>query len=146
MKRLIITAFFAFLFVGLSAQTIGCKLATINDGKHHTETEPIVKRYNNILGQLDSKYIETKDRIGDMLTVAKRELANDGLSEPLINIMEGINLLNDKYTTSKKFADNVTLYIILRHKGHSHSASLQNMQMLLNAGSMDEIMKEMGLR
>jgi len=146
MKRLILTTFFAYLFAGLSAQTIGCQLATINDGKHHTETEPIVKRYNNILNQLDSKYIETKDRIGDMLTVAKRELAHDGLSEPLINIMEGIYLLNDNYTTNKKFADNVSLYIILRHKGHSHSASIQNMQMLLNAGSMDEIMKEMGLR
>lgn len=146
MKRLILTTFFAYLFVGLSAQTIGCQLATINDGKHHTETEPIVKRYNNILNQLDSKYIENKERIGDMLTVAKRELANDGLSEPLINIMEGINLLNDRYTSNKKFADNVTLYIILRHKGHSHSASIQNIQMLLNAGSMDEIMKEMGLR
>jgi hypothetical protein len=124
---------------------MGCKLATISDDKYHTDSEPIVKRYNNILNQLDSKYIENKERIADMLTVAKRELANDGLSEPLINIMEGINLLNDKYTTNKKFAENVTLYIILRHKGHSHSATIQNMQILLNAGSMEAIMKEMGL-
>ena len=146
MKRLFLTLFLAYLFVGIIAQTMGCKLATVSDGKYHADSEPIVKRYNNILSQLDNKYIETQERIADMLTVAKRELANDGLSEPLINIMEGINLLNDRYTTNKKFSDNVSLYIIFRHQGHSHSATLQNMQMLLSAGSMDAIMKEMGLR
>ena len=146
MKRLCFTVILTFLITVINAQTMGCKLATISDGKYHTDSEPIVKRYNNILNQLDNKYIETDERIADMLSVAKRELADDGLSEPIINIMEGINLLSDKYTRNKKFADNVTLYIILRHKGHSHSATIQNMQKLLNAGSMDEIMKEMGLR
>lgn len=146
MKRILLTIFLTFLFVEMSSQTWGCKLASISDGYIHTDSEPIAKRYNNILNQLESKYIETQERIADMLTVAKSELANVGLSEPLINIMEGINLLNDKYTTNKKFAEYVTLYIILRRKGYTHIETIQNMQVLLNVESMDAIIKDMGLK
>jgi hypothetical protein len=146
MKRLLLVLFVAQISVQAYNQTLGCKLATVSDGKYHTENDAIVKQYNNILNQLSNKYIESKERIGDMTTVTKNELAKDGLSEPLINIMVGINLLSDKYTTNKKYADNVALYIMLRHQGRSHASTLQNMQMLLNAGSIYEIMKELGLR
>lgn len=146
MKKLVFISTFVFCTLCGFSQTIGCKLATVSDGKYHTESDPLVKRYNKILTQLDNKYVETNERIADMTTVAKNELANDRFSEPLINIMEGINLLSDKYTSNKKYADNVSLYIILRHQGNGHSSAVQNMQKLLNTGSMDAIMNEMGLR
>ncbi len=146
MKKSLLLVGMCLLSLNVIPQSIGCKLATVSDGRYHSEDDAIVKQYNNILNQLDNKYIETKIRIADMTTVAKNELAKDGLAEPLINIMTSINLLSDRYTSNKKYADNIALYIILRHQGRSHQNAIQNMQKLLSAGSMDEIMKEMGLR
>jgi cell division protein ZapA (FtsZ GTPase activity inhibitor) len=146
MKALIFISIVILLGDTTFGQTIGCKMASVSDGKYHSENEAIVKQYNNIFNQLAAKYIESKERIADMTTVAKDKLAESGQSEPLINIMTGINLLSDKYTTNKKYADNIVLYISLREQGRSHENTLQNIQKLLNVGSMDEIMKQLGLR
>ena len=126
--------------------TMGAKMALLSDGKYHSDNEPISKRYENIMNQLDYKYVETKDRIADMTSVCKKELVNIGVEEPLINIMNDILLLNDRYTTNKKYADNIVLYITLRNVGNDHTKTIQGMQNLLNTGSMDQVFKAMGLR
>ena len=135
-----------FLATNLSAQSMGLKLATISDGKYYTEADSLVKRYNNILNQLDAKYIETKEQIGDMTSVAKKELASIGLSEPLINIMEGISRLIDQNTQKKEYADNIVCYIILRSKGFNHVDTLKTLQDLLTPMSMESVMKSIGLK
>jgi len=120
-------------------QSLGYKMATIDTKEYYSETDPLVKRYNNMFDQLDVKFIESEDRIADMTVVAKNELEKIGLNEPMINIMEGICRLVDVNTKTRKYADNVSCYIIFRSQGFNHSAALKEMQDLLTVMSMETI-------
>ncbi|MCJ7449358.1 MAG: hypothetical protein MUO72_16910 [Bacteroidales bacterium] len=142
-------AFYLLLFMSLlnlsnvQGQSLGCKMATVDTKKYYTETDPLVKRYNNMFNQLDVKYLETKDQIADMTVTAKNELENIGLSEPMINIMEGICRLTDTKTKSKRYSENVSCYIIFRSQGFNHSDTLKKMQDLLAIMSMESIIKSL---
>lgn len=132
-----------FYATNLSAQSLGCKMATVDTEKSYSETDPLVKRYNNMFNQLDSKYIETKQQIADMTVVAKNELEKIGLTEPMINIMEGICRLIDRNTRTMKYAENISCYIIFRSQGFNHSEALKNMQDLLTVTGMESIIKSL---
>lgn len=125
----------------LNSQSLGCKMATVDTKKYYTETDPLVKRYNNMFNQLDVKYLENKDQIADMTVTAKNELEKIGLNEPMINIMEGISRLTDANTKNKKYADNISCYIIFRSQGFSHYDALKKMQDLLSVMTMDSIIR-----
>ena len=96
-----------------------------------------------MFNQLSSKYVETEQRIADMTVVAKDELEKIGLREPMINIMEGICRLTDRKTKSKKYADNVSCYIIFRSQGFDHTEALIKIQDLLSVMGMESIIKSL---
>jgi len=144
MRTKLFICFFAVTFfkiANISGQSLGCKMATVDNEKYYTEEDPLVKRYNNMFNQLDVKYIETKQQIADMTVVARKELANIGLKEPMINIMEGICRLIDRNTQNKKYSDNVACYIIFRSQGFNHTQALAKMQDLLSIMSMESIIR-----
>jgi len=129
----------------LSAQSLGYKLAMVQTGKVAIEDDLLTKRFNSLLKQLDEKYTENQTQIADMTVTAKNELNKEGISQPMINIMESINLLIDLKTKVKSYADNITVYIILRHQGHNHVDAIKNLQDLLTLMSMQEIKKALGI-
>jgi len=122
---------------------MGCKLATVDDGKYHTEDSPITKRYNNMLNQLDVKYSESKLEIADMTVKGKSLLKEIGLSTPMIDIMEGINMLKDVNTKTKKYSDNVSVYVIYRSNGYDHLNALAEIQARLYITGMESIVKSL---
>jgi hypothetical protein len=132
-------------FSNLSAQSIGYKLAVIEKNGYVSENDLLVKRFNNIVNQLDIKYIENKEQIGDMTVSGRNQLIEMGIKEQMINVMEGICRLTDLYTKKKQYSDNVSCYLILRSKGFSHDEALKKLQDLLNSMSMEEIKKSIGL-
>ena len=105
----------------ISGQSIGYKLAVIERNTYVSEEDPLVKRFNNMVYQLDIKYVENKEQIGDMTVAGRNQLRKIGITEPMINMMEGINRLVDIYTKKKQYADNVSCYVIFRSKGLGHS-------------------------
>src|SRR4030042_6157674 len=84
----------------LSAQSVGYKLATIENNGYVDEDDLLVKRFNNIVNQLDIKYIENKEQIGNMTVAGRNQLIKIGISQQMINIMEGISRLIDTHSTS----------------------------------------------
>lgn len=141
MKSIILVLICVLFTFSLSAQSLGAGLALLDTGKHYSETDPLPKRYNNILNQLADKYIESKERIADITVVGKKELADVGLSEPMINMMEGILKLRDVYTITKRYSENVSVYVVIRGRGRDHAEALAGLQSLLSQFSMETILK-----
>lgn len=125
----------------ISAQSIGAKLAMLDTGKPLTDSDLLSKRYTNILHQLTLKYIESDERICDISTVGKRLLNEAGIDESMINIMEGILKLQDLKTRTKKYSENVSMYVAARQNGNSHYEALSKLQDLLSQISMETIVK-----
>lgn len=67
------------LATGLSAQTMGYKLAVIEKKGCVSENDPLVKRFENIITQLDLNYIENKEQIGDKTVTGKNQLERVGI-------------------------------------------------------------------
>jgi hypothetical protein len=142
MKKLFILLFGMFLFFNtMSAQSIGCKLAMLDTGKSLTDGDLLSKRYSNILHQLTLKYIESEERICDISVVGKRLLNESGIDESMINIMEGILKLRDLKTKTKKYSENVSIYVAARQNGNGHYEALSKLQDLLSQVSMETIVK-----
>lgn len=141
MKSIILILVCSFFTFSIYAQSWGVKLAMIDTGKSYSENDLLPKRYNNILEQLTYKYVESKERIADLTVVAKRQLEKVGLSEPMINIMEGILKIKDVKTITKQYADNTAVYITIRQNGRDHAEALADLQSLLYQFSMETIVK-----
>lgn len=129
---------------GLSAQTMGYKLAVIEKKGYVSENDPLVKRFENIITQLDLKYIENKEQIGDKTVTGKNQLERVGIKEPMINIMEGISRLEDIHTKKKQYGDYVACYVIFRSQGFGHLGALERLQLLLKRMSMEDIKRSLG--
>jgi len=115
------------------------KLAVLNHGGYVPPDDITVSRFRFLLGQLASKFGETPERIANMSVKARNSLAEKGVSETLLNIMEGMNQIVDRPGTYGKdpYANFLTLYVVLRTTGKTHEYAVNNLR---------GVIRELGLR
>ena len=108
----------------LNAQSIAYKLAVLEKGGYVSENDASVKRFENLLSQLDSKYQLGKQKIADM-TYKIKEVSNDrGLKVSLIKVMEGASQID-----SKNYAEYLGMYLTLLEKGYKHDEILDSIKL-----------------
>lgn len=98
-----------------------------------SEDNLIVKRFDNLLGQLDNKYVENEQQLGDMTYKAKQLLEERGIKESMIKMMEGMNLLFNQKLENQKYAEYISSYIVSRTKGQNHDEAVKGLQELLKS-------------
>lgn len=112
--------------------SLGYKIATIETGNYLSENDLIVKRYNSLLKQLDNKYVESENRISEMTLAAYQQLLDDGIKESMVNIMEGLNSVFSQKQPNIKYAEYVSIYVVMRKSGVSHYDTIKDIKALLN--------------
>ena len=127
---------FVVLFVSLitltvvvhaAGESMEYKLACI-DGK--CGDKMVEARFRSLLHQLSSTYAENPEQIADMTVRAQQLLKEKGVSEKLLNIMEGMNQLFSR-TKGLKYAEYAAAYITLRVQGQSHASAIRGLKALL---------------
>jgi hypothetical protein len=78
--------------------------------------EAKISRIRTLLAQLDSKYPENDQQIGDMTAAAYNEIQKKGHSASIIGIMEAMIKVSES-KTKITYADAVTSYALLRVSG-----------------------------
>lgn len=111
-----------------SKESIEYKLACINAGKRVPRDHLTVARFKSLLQQLFHSYVEDKQQIADMSVKAQEILMEDGISENLITIMEGMNKIFYKSIENQKYANYISTYMTLRNKGFSHNEAIESLQ------------------
>ena len=125
--RLILLLMVSLLFgtSNLSAQSIAYKLATLEKGGYVSEDDKLVKRFDNLLTQLDKKYKLNEQQIGDMTYKLKELLKEKGIDCSMIKVMEGANKVK-----IKTYAEYLGYYLTLREKGYNHDDTIESLKLL----------------
>ena len=76
-------------------ESVEYKLAVVDRGGYVAPDDVVVARFGSLLQQLGSKFGETPERIGDMTVACRNSLREKGVSESIVNIMEGMNRVVD---------------------------------------------------
>lgn len=149
-KTKVISLFSILIFLAsisnLHAQSIGYKMAVIEKNGYVSENDLLVKRFDNLLQQLDKKYVDDKQQIAGKTVTAKQILEEKGIKESMINIMEGMNKiydLNNSY--NRKYIDYSTCYVIFRVNGYNHDKSLSLLQESINTYGIKGALKKLGI-
>ena len=107
------------------------KLANINARGHVSPNHITVSRFQNLLAQMSGKFIENEQQIADMSVKAIELLENEGVSEHLINIMEGLNSLpvtaKGLPSSWREYRQYVALYVSARTK-LSHDEAIKGLR------------------
>ena len=109
------------------------QLAVI-DGVQSDATK--VNRYRSLLKQLARTYSEDEQKIGDVTVKAMTMLEKEGVTESLLNIMEGMNHVYSIGTPNKSYASTTAVYVTLRTRGWSHNRAVSGVSGLVQDGLM----------
>lgn len=105
--------------------TIAYKLATLESGGYVSDSDQIVKRFDNLIQQIEIKYILDKQQIGDMTYKLKEVAANRGITVSMIKVMEGATQVNNI-----TYAEYLGQYLTLIEKGYTHEKTLLTIKLL----------------
>ena len=109
------------------------QLATINAGQPVSSSDPNIKRFDNLLTELSSKYVEDKERIANITVKSHGMLKKEGISTSLLEIMEGMNQLVSEKASINKYPEFIAMYHTLRKAGDSHEDAVLNTIALLRS-------------
>jgi len=129
----------------LHAQSIGYKMAVVEKNGYVSENDLLVKRFDNLLQQLDKKYIDDKQQIADKTVTAKQILEEKGIKESMIKLMEGMSTIYDTKNKYKKYNEYLSCYLILRIQGRNHDETIKVLQSLLNSLGIQGLLKSLGI-
>lgn len=110
-----------------------------------SENDLLVKRFDNLLIQLDNKYVGDKQQIADKTVKSKQILEEKGIKESMVKLMEGMNIINDPKNINKNYDEYLTCYIILRAEGRNHDETIKVLQELLNSLGIQGLLKFLGI-
>lgn len=113
------------------ASMVAQQLATIEAGGHVAKDDITVARFRSLLDRLSSMYAEDRQEIADDSVTAQRLLRDDGISESLMKIMEGLSQLFTTQVKNQKYREYVAAYVTLRGEGKSHSDAIRGLQAFL---------------
>jgi len=114
-------------------ETIEYKLACIDAGRRVDQDDIKVARFRSILRQLSETFVEDRQQIADMSVKGQQMLKQEGISETLLNIMEGMNQLFSTTVANQKYAEYITAYLTLREKGQPHEQAIKGIQGILRS-------------
>jgi hypothetical protein len=60
-------------------------------------------------------------------------LRDEGMAETMLNMMEGINKIFYSRIENQKYAEYLSVYVVLRTKGQTHSEAISGLQALMRA-------------
>lgn len=114
-----------------AGESIEYQLACINAGRRVAQDDITVARFRSLLRQLSHTFVEDPQQIADMSVKGLQMLKQDGISESLLNIMEGMNQLFSTKVANQKYAELIAAYLTLRDKGQSHTQAIAGLQGIL---------------
>lgn len=114
-----------------AGESIEYQLACINAGHRVAQDDITVARFSSLLRQLSHTFVEDQQQIADMSVKGIQILKQDGISESLLNIMEGMNQLFSTKVANQKYAEFIASYLTLRNKGQSHTQAITGLQGIL---------------
>ena len=100
------------------------KLAAIDRRGAVTPRDPIVARYRSLLDKLAGKWMNTTKTIADATVAGQNSLREKGISESVLNIMDGVNEAPDTPYLNYRYGEHVAMYVTLRAHGRSHAAAV----------------------
>lgn len=111
--------------VAETENSIAYKLAVLEKGGYVSEDDNLVKRFDNLLQQLDNKYNVSKQQIADMTYKLKEVAGNRGITVSMIKAMEGATQVGNL-----TYAEYLGNYLTLREKGYSHDNTIKSLKLL----------------
>jgi hypothetical protein len=102
-------------------------LAFIDNGRVDDLLEA---RFQSLLNQLSGTYNSDQGEIADQTVKCQELLQKDGISESLLNIMEGMNQIFDTANHNQKYSQWLAAYIVERDKGVSHDKAISGLNSL----------------
>lgn len=114
-----------------AGETIEYQLACINAGHRVDQDDITIARFRSLFRQLSDTFVENQQQIADMSVKSLQILKQDGISESLLNIMEGMNQLFSTKVSNQKYAEYIAAYLTLRNKGQSHTQAIAGLQGIL---------------
>lgn len=117
----------------LESHSLEYKLASIDKGYEVLEDDITIARFRSLLNQLDDKFVEDRQQIADMSVKTQELLRDKGISESLLNIMEGINSILVTELESQKYAEYAGTYVTLRDSGMSHQEVIDGFNAMLES-------------
>ena len=106
-------------------KSIAYKLAVLEKGGYVSEDDQMVKRFDNLIQQLDNKYDVNKQQIGDMTYKLKEVAGNRGINVSMIKVMEGATQVGNL-----TYAEYLGSYLTLREKGYTHDNTIKSLKLL----------------
>lgn len=106
-------------------------LACIDADAYLPRDDDSIEKFRILLRQLDEKFVEDKIHIGDMSARIKFLLEDAGITESLLNIMEGMNQLFSGKSEDMKYAEYISLYLGMRKKEYSHNNAIKRLKVFL---------------
>ena len=127
----VVVAGLAFSNMVYARDSVAHQLATIEAGGHVAKNDITVARFRSLLDRLSSMYVEDRQEIADDSVTAQQLLRDDGMSESLVKIMEGLNQLFTTQVKNQKYREYAAAYVTLRGEGKSHSDAIRGLQAFL---------------
>ncbi len=103
------------------------QLTLLDDYGHRNDNSIIVNRFRYLLDSLSNSFNEDKQDIAEITFICKKMLADRGVDESLLNIMEGFNSIFEKKTGYTRYKEYVAAYIQSRAKGATHEATIKGL-------------------
>ena len=110
-----------FSVTNLPAQSLANKLATLEKGTYVAEDDKLVKRFDNLLDQVDKEYDVNKQQISNMTYKLKELLNEKGVVVSMVKVMEGA-----VQTKVKEYATYLGYYLTLKEKGYDHNTIIES--------------------
>ena len=136
MKKISVTTVIVLLLfssIVFAKDSLEYQLAIIDAGGHVSKNHITITRFRSLLKQLSNTYVEDKQQIADMTVKAQSILRGKGISESLMNIMEGMNQLFYSKINNQKYVSYTSVYIALRDKGQSHKEAMLGLKAILQS-------------
>ena len=115
---LVILVYFTLTANSLFAQTsMAHTLAILDHGSYIRPNTEFVQTYERVMNQLDRKFSETKQQIGDMTVKVQNMLEEDRIFQTNLSIMQAINSIERPTRTYNVY---VAYYLTYRQSGYNH--------------------------
>ena len=108
-------------------------LAAVNARGYVREDDITIRRFRTLLDQLDEKFVEGREQIGDMTVKGVQMLDQAGIEEKPLNIMEGLNSVFFTKIENQRYAEYVAIYVTAREKGMSHEEAIKDLRNIITA-------------